>query len=81
MSLSEPFFRMEGISKRYGGVVALKEANIAIRPGAIHAVLGENGAGKSTLIKIMAGVVAADERPDVARRAKRCRSPRLPRGQ
>ncbi|MDL2401921.1 sugar ABC transporter ATP-binding protein [Rhizobium mayense] len=61
MSLSEPFFRMEGISKRYGGVVALKEANIAIRPGAIHAVLGENGAGKSTLIKIMAGVVAADE--------------------
>ncbi|MDL2406103.1 sugar ABC transporter ATP-binding protein [Rhizobium calliandrae] len=61
MNLSEPFFRMEGISKRYGGVVALREADIAIRPGAIHAVLGENGAGKSTLIKIMAGVVAADE--------------------
>ncbi|WP_163876398.1 sugar ABC transporter ATP-binding protein [Rhizobium laguerreae] len=61
MTLSEPLFRMEGISKRYGGAVALKDADIAIRPGAIHAVLGENGAGKSTLIKIMAGVVAPDE--------------------
>ncbi|MBB3310499.1 ribose transport system ATP-binding protein [Rhizobium sp. BK196] len=61
MILSEPLLRMEGISKRYGGAIALKEANIAVRPGAIHAVLGENGAGKSTLIKIMAGVVAPDE--------------------
>ena len=61
MILSEPFFRMDGISKRYGGVTALKDASIAIRPGAIHAVLGENGAGKSTLIKIMAGAVAPDE--------------------
>ncbi|SEI09971.1 monosaccharide ABC transporter ATP-binding protein, CUT2 family [Rhizobium tibeticum] len=61
MLLSEPLLRMEGISKRYGGVIALKEADIAIRSGAIHAVLGENGAGKSTLIKIMAGVTAPDE--------------------
>ncbi|MBY3091140.1 sugar ABC transporter ATP-binding protein [Rhizobium laguerreae] len=61
MTLPEPLFRMEGISKRYGGAVALKDADIAIRPGAIHAVLGENGAGKSTLIKIMAGVVVPDE--------------------
>lgn len=61
MILSEPLLRLEGISKRYGGAVALKDARIAVRPGAIHAVLGENGAGKSTLIKIMAGVVAPDE--------------------
>ncbi|WP_025658544.1 sugar ABC transporter ATP-binding protein [Rhizobium sp. IBUN] len=61
MILSEPLLRMEGISKRYGGVIALNEADIAIRPGAIHAVLGENGAGKSTLIKIMAGVTAPDD--------------------
>jgi ribose transport system ATP-binding protein len=61
MISSEPLFRMEGISKRYGGVVALKQADIAVRSGAIHAVLGENGAGKSTLIKIMAGVVTPDE--------------------
>ncbi|OWW04786.1 sugar ABC transporter ATP-binding protein [Rhizobium sp. R72] len=61
MILSEPLLRIEGMAKRYDGVIALKEANIAIRPGAIHAVLGENGAGKSTLIKIMAGVIAPDE--------------------
>jgi len=52
---------MQGISKRYGGVRALQDAQLAIEAGRIHAVLGENGAGKSTLIKIMAGVVAPDE--------------------
>ena len=51
---------MEGVSKRYGGVTALLNADIAISAGRIHAVLGENGAGKSTLIKIMAGVVTPD---------------------
>ena len=56
-----PLFRMEGISKRYGGVRALEKAELSVRPGSIHAILGENGAGKSTLIKIMAGVVAPDE--------------------
>jgi ribose transport system ATP-binding protein len=54
-------FAMQGISKRYGGVRALQEADLKIEVGRIHAVLGENGAGKSTLIKIMAGVVAPDE--------------------
>lgn len=57
----DAFFRMEGISKRYGGVRALEKADLAIRPGSIHAILGENGAGKSTLIKVMAGVVSQDE--------------------
>ncbi|HSS71702.1 MAG TPA: sugar ABC transporter ATP-binding protein [Casimicrobiaceae bacterium] len=54
-------FVMQGVSKRYGGVRALEDADIAIEASRIHAVLGENGAGKSTLIKIMAGVVAPDE--------------------
>ncbi|KSV72124.1 sugar ABC transporter ATP-binding protein [Sinorhizobium sp. GW3] len=61
MESGAPLFRMEGISKRYGGVRALENAELSVRTGAIHAVLGENGAGKSTLIKVMAGVVAADE--------------------
>jgi ribose transport system ATP-binding protein len=56
-----PLFRMEGVSKRYGGVKALEGANLAVEAGQIHAILGENGAGKSTLIKIMAGVVEPDE--------------------
>jgi ribose transport system ATP-binding protein len=57
----DPLFQMEGISKRYGGVRALENAQLAVYSGRIHAILGENGAGKSTLIKIMAGVVAPDE--------------------
>jgi len=56
-----PLFRMEGISKRYGGVRALEKAELSVTAGSIHAILGENGAGKSTLIKVMAGVVAPDE--------------------
>jgi ribose transport system ATP-binding protein len=54
---SVPFWRMEGVSKRYGGVTALDGVDFACERGTIHAVLGENGAGKSTLIKIAAGVV------------------------
>jgi ribose transport system ATP-binding protein len=63
MPLTEaaPIFRMEGVSKSYGGVRALQKADLEIFPGRIHAILGENGAGKSTLIKIIAGVVAPDE--------------------
>jgi ribose transport system ATP-binding protein len=57
----QPLFRMEGISKRYGGVRALEKADLTVHAGRIHAILGENGAGKSTLIKVMSGVVAPDE--------------------
>src|SRR5690242_11323896 len=61
MHAAEPLFRVEGVSKRYGGVLALEKADLDVREGRIHAILGENGAGKSTLIKIMAGVVTPDE--------------------
>ncbi len=57
---SLPLFRMEGVSKRYGGVRALESAELNVERGRIHAVLGENGAGKSTLIKVMSGVVQSD---------------------
>jgi ribose transport system ATP-binding protein len=56
-----PFFALENVSKRYGGVHALRDVDFACSRGSIHAVLGENGAGKSTLMKIMAGVVQTDE--------------------
>jgi ribose transport system ATP-binding protein len=60
-SASAPLFHMEGVSKRYGGVNALTNADLTVETGRIHGVLGENGAGKSTLMKVMAGVVQPDE--------------------
>lgn len=48
--------RMSGITKRFGAVTVLKDAQLEVRRGEVHVLVGENGAGKSTLIKILAGV-------------------------
>ncbi len=56
-----PFLRLEGVTKRYGGVTALANVDFACSLGTIHAVVGENGAGKSSLMKIIAGVIRPDE--------------------
>lgn len=52
---------MTGIWKRFPGVIANAGANLAVRPGTVHAVLGENGAGKTTLMNVLAGVYLPDE--------------------
>jgi ribose transport system ATP-binding protein len=50
----------EGLSKSYGGAMALDDVSLTLRAGTVHALMGENGAGKSTLIKLIAGVIPAD---------------------
>ena len=57
---AEPILVMKDICKSFPGVVALKDAQLRLFPGEIHAVMGQNGAGKSTLIKALTGVELPD---------------------
>lgn len=51
---------MRGISKTYGSAAALQNVDFSVKPGEVHALIGENGAGKSTLLNILSGVRPAD---------------------
>jgi simple sugar transport system ATP-binding protein len=57
---SDVVVELEGISKRFPGVIANRDVSLVVRRGEVHAVVGENGAGKSTLMKILYGM----QRPD-----------------
>jgi len=53
--------KLTGVSKSFPGVRANDNVNLSVKPGEIHALLGENGAGKSTLVKMIYGILAPDE--------------------
>lgn len=59
--MSDYLLELSGISKSFPGVKALDNVHFQLKPGEIHAIMGENGAGKSTFIKVITGVHQADE--------------------
>jgi galactofuranose transport system ATP-binding protein len=58
---AQPLLCMSGISKTFPGVQALSGVDFDVRPGEVHALMGENGAGKSTLIKVLTGAHRRDD--------------------
>ncbi|HTX71923.1 MAG TPA: sugar ABC transporter ATP-binding protein [Rectinemataceae bacterium] len=61
MAANEYILEMNNISKSFPGVQALDSVSIKVRPGSVHALMGENGAGKSTLMKCLFGIYSADK--------------------
>ena len=59
--MSEYVLELKGITKIFPGVKALNNVQFQLKPGEVHALMGENGAGKSTFIKVITGVHKAEE--------------------
>jgi branched-chain amino acid transport system ATP-binding protein len=56
--MSEPILRTEGLTRRFGGLVAVDNVDIAFEAGRVHAIIGPNGAGKTTLFNLISGMLA-----------------------
>ncbi len=57
---AKPLLEATDIRRTFGETIALDSCSLSVRPGEIHAIVGENGSGKSTLIKVLSGIVSAE---------------------
>ena len=76
-AVADALLKIEGLTKRFGGVVASDNIMLDVPPGELHAIIGPNGAGKTTLIGQLTGEIAPERRPHPFRRRRtspRCRS-------
>ena len=58
--MSEPVLRIENLSKRFGGLIAVDDLSFSLAGGRLHAIIGPNGAGKTTLFNIICGLLTPD---------------------
>jgi len=58
--MSEPVLRIEHLSKRFGGLLAVNDLSLSVTAGRLHAIIGPNGAGKTTLFNLVSGMLSAD---------------------
>ena len=56
----KPLLEVQGLAKRFGGLVVIPELSFSVAPGSVHAVIGPNGAGKTTLLNLLTGIYRPD---------------------
>src|ERR671934_68134 len=63
--MSEPILRTEGLTKRFGGLIAINNLSLSLAPRRLHAIIGPNGAGKTTLFNLISGLLPPTEGRDI----------------
>ena len=58
--MTEPVLRIEGLTRRFGGLIAVNAVDFVLPGGELHAIIGPNGAGKTTLFNLISGLLSAD---------------------